>query len=128
MHCGCYSKYLSQRDYDAFTRLFEILDVKKLIKYGTFTEICENYINKDGDVREIFLSKILQGRQEIKVNKEAEIPKILLIDEVDVFFGKDFFGAIYRPEATISGPEVEALIDYIWYNRANRSNLSLTSV
>ena len=29
--------------------------------------------------------------------KESEIPKILLIDEVDVFFSKEFYNKLYVP-------------------------------
>jgi hypothetical protein len=46
-------------------------------------------------------------------------PQILLIDEVDVFFSESFFGKLYKPLAQITGPEVYALIDYIWENRKN---------
>jgi hypothetical protein len=45
----------------------------------------------------------------------------MLIDEVDVFFSKDFYGAQYRPQATISDSTVADLIDYIWSIKDNKS-------
>ena len=49
-----------------------------------------------------------------------------MIDEVDVFFSKDFFGAQYRPLATITDPEVQNLVDYIWNNKTNKALMSLS--
>ena len=51
---------------------------------------------------------------------------VLIIDEVDTFFSKQFYGAIYQPVSLIKNAEVEALIFYIWQNRKN--GLSLKKV
>ena len=48
---------------------------------------------------------------------EKPRPKVLLIDEVDVFFSDGFFGSTYTAYASIKGKEVEALTDYIWEHR-----------
>ncbi len=47
---------------------------------------------------------------------------MLLIDEIDVFFQKDFFGELYRPEISITSGEVKNLMNYIWreYKRDNK--------
>ncbi len=39
--CACYSKYLSERDYEAFSPLFRELNLQDKITYGTFNEIAE---------------------------------------------------------------------------------------
>ena len=57
--CACYSEYLSKRDYQAFKQLFEFLEIDERIFYGTFNQICENYINKDGNIRDLVVSMIL---------------------------------------------------------------------
>ncbi|ETO06880.1 hypothetical protein RFI_30511 [Reticulomyxa filosa] len=44
--------------------------------------------------------------------------KILLIDEVDVFFNKEFYGGCYSPAATIRHDSVTKLIDFIWKNKS----------
>ena len=43
--------------------------------------------------------------------------RVLLIDEVDVFFSKDFFGNTYLPEATLKDQTVIALLDVIWRSK-----------
>ena len=57
--CACYSKYLSERDYEAFAPLFRELGLLDLIIYGTFNEIAEIQINREGDVREILKHEVL---------------------------------------------------------------------
>lgn len=41
-------------------------------------------------------------------------PEILLIDEVDVFFSKNFYGEVYRPNAQLKDPLINILTDFIW--------------
>jgi len=41
VRCACYSKYLSERDCQAFNSMFNFLGLTESIKYGTFNEICE---------------------------------------------------------------------------------------
>jgi hypothetical protein len=60
-----------------------------------------------------------------KVNKNKRL-KILLIDEVDVFFSKEFYGNVYMPQAEIREAKVKSLTDYIWRTRA--SNLKLKDI
>lgn len=40
--------------------------------------------------------------------------EILLVDEVDVFFGSDFYGRTYNQVAELRRPEVAAIIIDIW--------------
>jgi len=42
-----------------------------------------------------------------------------------MFFSDDFFGKSYTPWAVIKGPEITALIDFIWYNRKEILTLNL---
>jgi preprotein translocase subunit SecA len=39
--CACYSKYLSERDYQSFEAMFKYLELDDLIDYGTFNEVSE---------------------------------------------------------------------------------------
>jgi hypothetical protein len=43
--CACYSEYLSNRDFKSFEGVFELLNVKNYIRYGTFNKLCEYVIN-----------------------------------------------------------------------------------
>lgn len=46
-------------------------------------------------------------------------PRILLIDEVDVFFDKDFYGETYNIEASLINEFVVELFKFIWKERFN---------
>ena len=118
--CACYSEYLSDRDYKSFEELFRVLNVAPYIHYGSFNKICENIINKKGDIRSLAKSMILgkeisdnkSGSSETKENEERKC--ILLIDEVDVFFSEEFYGNIYTPAAVIKHDSIEKITDLIW--------------
>ena len=43
-----------------------------------------------------------------------------MIDEVDVFFSKEFFNKMYVPVAQIKHPKVSNLLDYVWINRESK--------
>ena len=49
--------------------------------------------------------------------------EILLVDEVDVFFGSDFYGQTHNQVAVLAFLEVQALLREIWKNRDNAANL-----
>jgi hypothetical protein len=49
---------------------------------------------------------------------------VLLIDEVDVFFSKEFYGNVYTPSTDIKHPAVSSLIDYIWNKRNERIKIN----
>jgi hypothetical protein len=117
--CACYSKYLSERDYQEFQSIFESLDVLDHIHYGTFNKLCEAVINEHGNVREIVKSIVSnEPSSAASADKHARPrPKILLIDEVDVFFSKDFYGNVYTPTASLADPSIAALTDLIWRTR-----------
>jgi hypothetical protein len=55
----CYSRLLSQRDYDDFTDLFDTLGVKEYVTYGTFGEITEKIYNPKTRELRVDVSKIL---------------------------------------------------------------------
>ena len=94
--CACYSEYLSARDYDEFSGLFIAFGVQSRIQYGTFNKLCEAYINIRGDTR-YMVESLIGGTRVKKVRSNSKnTQRVLLIDEVDVFFGKDFYGSEYR--------------------------------
>jgi len=123
--CACYSDYLSSRDFDSFLPIFNSLDIASKIHYGTFNKICENIINEQGDIRVRVVDLISKNKTKIDTDTFEKIntPKILLVDEVDVFFNEDFYGNIYTPLARLKDPNVNKLTDYIWRNRNSRLNI-----
>ena len=120
--CVCYSKYLSQRDFNSFENLFALLRVKKYIHYGTFDQLCERTINAHGNIRTLVENAILPQREDGKENGEDKKDdddsdkrwKILLIDEVDVFFSDNFYGKEYTPAAMLRHCAISNLTDFIW--------------
>ncbi|KAL4441130.1 hypothetical protein ABPG74_002080 [Tetrahymena malaccensis] len=130
IYCACYSEYLSQRDYSNFLQLFNILGVTPNIKYGIFNKICEQIINENGQIRDLAIEYISNGFSEeksrVKGSSKEKKPKILLIDEVDVFFSQDFYGKLYNPIARLQDQSILDLAEFIWKKRNN--HLPLKSV
>ncbi|ETO03803.1 hypothetical protein RFI_33599, partial [Reticulomyxa filosa] len=113
----------------SFEKLFNILGVIDHIHYGTFNKICERIINEEGDVRKLVENLILPNNDdEKKADNFVRVTrsKILLIDEVDVFFNKDFYGNCYTPAAILRHDSITKLVDFIWKNR--ESSLKLKDV
>ncbi|CAF0744473.1 unnamed protein product [Adineta steineri] len=123
--CTCYSKYLSLRDYTSFLVLFDSLGLVQYIHYGTFNQLCEDVINENGVVRET-IEQLVSSDLNVAIKNSQQIKrsKILLIDEVDVFFSKDFYGNIYTPAASLRDPTITSLVNFIWTHRKSELNLS----
>ncbi|CAF4456988.1 unnamed protein product [Rotaria sp. Silwood2] len=127
VRCACYSEYLSQRDYKGFLPVFESLGVVQYIRYGTFNKLCEDMINRNGNIRQMVEEFILNGSSSAaQSGQRIERAKILLIDEVDIFFSRDFYGNVYTPSASLRDPTITSLISYIWTQR--KSNLNLNQI
>lgn len=99
--CCCYSSYLSSRDFNSFSYIFNHLEISDQIKYNTFEKQFEDIINHPEDMRQMGLQLIenkLERRSDNYVKllqSTQERKRILLIDEVDFFFGEDFIGRTY---------------------------------
>lgn len=71
--------------------MFQLLNLTSHIKYGTINEICEKHINREGQIRELVKKKLLKKYSK-DIEKETQNNRqVLLIDEVDVFFSKEFY-------------------------------------
>ena len=124
VHCACYSEYLSERDYRAFLPLFDALGVSEYIHYGTFNKLCESVINENGNIRDKVEQFISKDSNTIGSSQQRnKRPKILLIDEVDVFFSKNFYGAVYTPSASLRDPTITELVNMIWKERKSKLTL-----
>lgn len=123
--CVCYSDYLSKRDYNAFEALFAKLEILERVNYGTFNKICETVLNKNGDVRGRIQEFIMTNElgDMVEVNGGHSNKKILLIDEVDVFFSKDFYGNRYNPSLNLVDGTLVNLLTMIWRDRADELTL-----
>ena len=78
-------------------QVFDFCDVDKYILFSTFNTICERTINEAGIVRDAVCGLVGTGASfSSKAAKSDEPPrrKIALIDEVDVFFSRSFYGQV----------------------------------
>jgi hypothetical protein len=50
---------------------------------------------------------------------ENRVNRVLVIDEVDVFFDENYFGKLYAPGVAIDSPEVRKLIKFIWEHHSD---------
>ena len=122
VYVASYSQYLSRRDQEAAHALFDDLGVLSSIHYGTFNELCESVINSGVAIRSE-VTGLLSGAGLTRRQASTMKPRILLVDEVDVFFNKDFYGNTYTPSATLQDPTIHALISFIWRHREEHLTL-----
>jgi len=110
---ACYSSYLSHRDEKDFAAMFAELGAKDRIHYGTFEQVCERMVNEGENVRTSVEKMILDSAQSTTLasssfsfsssSTSSRIPsstsflRILVIDEIDVFFNERFYGNLYTP-------------------------------
>lgn len=121
VYCVSYSAYLRHRDLSDFKDMFQLFDVEYLVRYSTLDGLFEATLNDKGDIRRLSNDVILRNTQG-KVSAESSNPpgkstKVLLFDEVDVFFKEDFYGNVYMPGATWTGGPARALLQFVWTNR-----------
>ncbi|KAL4512826.1 hypothetical protein ABPG72_017511 [Tetrahymena utriculariae] len=118
----CYSKYLSERDDKDFRNLFVSFGVSEKISYGTFDQQAEKYLESYLNVRQSTLSVIKQGVQNQGINQKKNISnhRILLIDEVDIFFNMDFYGKTYNPVVSFVTEEIKNIITDIWKQKGQK--------
>jgi len=146
--CVCYSEYLSRRDYQDFSWLFDLLGLRNKIFYGTFNEVCERLISSDGDIRskvESMFALATDGSSSsssvpsssasspssssssssFASSSSSAVAHALLIDEADTLFSEELYGQCYRPVARLRHPTIDALVDDIWAQRTNRNVLRI---
>ncbi|CAF0787349.1 unnamed protein product [Adineta ricciae] len=120
VNCSCYSEVLSTRDKNDFTSVFRTLGIEEYIEYGTFNKLCEQVLNERCNVREKVCEMVLMNQSMIANSdtSRSKRPKVLLIDEVDVFLSDRFYGGIYTPSVCLNKEhEILALLDSIWQNK-----------
>jgi Mg-chelatase subunit ChlD len=144
VRCVCYSDYLSSRDYGLFEEVFASFDLRDRIKYSKITTLSEDTTAAKGDIRGLTIS--LLGK-DLPIAKAAEnasmlladdlnyldqrllnqsinepVEEILCIDEVDVFFGSNFYGQTYNQVSQLREPEVAEILKAIWasYKQSGR--------
>ncbi|XP_052564167.1 protein translocase subunit SecA 2-like isoform X1 [Culex pipiens pallens] len=119
----CYNCYLVKRDLLDFVTFFKVLEIKDNIEYNTFEKMANKLITlrtndntgKRVGIRELIVNQLLNKVQPSLAVADATRDKsILLIDEADVFFTKDFYGKCYFPAVRPTVPELYLIQEQVW--------------
>jgi hypothetical protein len=109
----CYSQQLTDRDAVDLRTLIAFCGVEDRVRYHTFQGVMER---RAGGVREAVLEAVgAAPRPDAVVTQRDNCPerRVLLIDEVDVLYSRDFFGRMYLPTAHFTTPAIAALHDQL---------------
>jgi len=122
--CVCYSSYLSHRDYNYLRPMFQHFGVDSFISYNTIEKGCSRIFFNEIDTHKL-AEKIMLNEmsQAAGSQRSQERLKILLVDEVDVFFKKDFFGKTYNPTLWYHHRTVAKLLYYYIWEKRDYSDL-----
>jgi hypothetical protein len=116
--CACYSEHLSERDYRSFENLFSKFGLLENIRYSTFNKIAEAFLNSKGNIRQSIAATFETNPRALSIvgGKSAQHyrSRVIIIDEVDVFFSPTFYGKPYNPKTLLKGPQIFALTESIW--------------
>jgi len=145
----CYSSYLSERDYQEFKQLFQFFGVEHFVTYSDFDGLSSSILKSGADVpniREKFvqflrgntaaprrgdnaLNSLVSAVKNLVVSPPAPAPirrKVLLLDEVDVFFSDAFYGQPYLPSELLHDADGGSVTGYnlllhVWQRRGSLS-------
>ena len=119
----CFSEYLTHKDKVLFQKFFEELRISNRIEYTTIGGLTNSLMKHSlPDLRDQ-ARKFLQGRS-VPVFCPRSKCGVLLIDEVDVFFGPDFYGQTYHPAIHLQTDDCVQLYRFMWQNKAKLNTLS----
>jgi hypothetical protein len=117
VRCVCYSDFLSCRDHELFKDLFDAFQVSNSVHYSTIKAYAEHALAEKGNIRQLTLD-LFNGTLKKASGQECTTEEVLLVDEVDVFFGTDFYGKTWRPAAFIN--EGRQILEYLFQNRQSK--------
>lgn len=120
----CYSEYLAKRDESDFKDFFKALKIEEKIQYSTFKEMAEECLKfkvnngNNMELRELVRGIILDTLKKDAIGTTQQSSNvantILLIDEVDVFFTKQFYGETFNPVTNIFSESLALIQEKIW--------------
>jgi hypothetical protein len=118
----CYSRYLSERDWEEFEPLFRNLGVHNRIHYYDFNQLTTAMMRAGTNMpnaRDAFESFMKKTSLCAKYSERNE--SVLLLDEVDIFFDEHFYGGAYRPVVSLN--DTNALVKRVWESRAELTSI-----
>jgi preprotein translocase subunit SecA len=92
VHYVCYSSYLSERDYDAFSNMFRVFGVTSSIQYCTLWDLLADTVQ----VSNFYLNKMIMSDCKITSTACARQQRltVLLVDEVTSFSKTIYLGLL----------------------------------
>lgn len=119
----CYSSYLSDRDEQAFSGLFSELGLVNQISYSTFDQLVRKMMKTHFPDFCNYVLAFLQGKPVPKTALQAR-KSLLLLDEVDVFFGEKFYGQLSSWGRSIPSKNSEKLMLMMWKEKKRLTSMS----
>ncbi|XP_058464006.1 uncharacterized protein LOC131438187 [Malaya genurostris] len=101
----CYNRGLVTRDQMSFQQFFSYFGIQKNIVYGTYEDMANALLNVEVNgekkgLRDLVSDLLLEEKKSVFRSDNANLEKsVLLMDEVDVFFTREFYGNNYDPIA-----------------------------
>eukprot|EP00935_MAST-01C_sp_MAST-1C-sp1_P001796 g1796.t1 len=123
-----FSKYLAERDASLFKGVFDVYATKGLLAaspiYLDIHGLGDIALNQGifEDSRKL-MDQFLRGKPRPKLQQWDIEKSVLLIDEVDVFFGEHFYGQVRRPAEILNDDSMLALLRLAWNKRYQRDEL-----
>ncbi|KAL9706713.1 hypothetical protein quinque_010231 [Culex quinquefasciatus] len=127
----CYNDYLVKRDAKDFADLYDILEIEDAVKYNTYREMANAMIAPEVNGNRMCLRKFVDdlilpepgNTRPEKPKAQVQDNSVLLMDEVDVFFTKEYYGTEYCPITITVVPGLCAIQAEIWNLVNNREHL-----
>ncbi|XP_058458064.1 uncharacterized protein LOC131434862 [Malaya genurostris] len=117
----CYNQYLVERDQLDFHPFYALFNVNNDITYSTYDQMANDIIapiinGQRTGLRDLVTNLLLQGKASScnKLVTDNYNNAVLLIDEVDVFFTKQFYGSVYGPVNRLMLQGVDKIQQRIW--------------
>jgi len=111
--CVCSSDYLSNWEYSLFDNLFMAFGIAERLVSSTIKKFSNDGLQTKGDIRQLVRDLITGNSIESSRFRPSDPQEageeILLVDEVDVFFGEDFHGKTYLPSVLFESEEATFL-------------------
>jgi len=105
----CYRKFLSDQDRNAMQPFLSFIGVEDKVRYATFDELC----NERLEVIQAASASLLEP-VELPFNAVDKSQRALLIDEVDVLFGRRFYGNTWNGGFKLRCKEAQALVRFVF--------------
>ncbi|KAL4469878.1 hypothetical protein ABPG72_011099 [Tetrahymena utriculariae] len=124
VNCCCYSELLKNRDETSFNSIFKQLELQNKVKYYSLEKLMERVINDPKDLRDQLKLIIEDNKKSQQISNQYIKKDILIIDEVDNLFHKDFITKTYPIACTYTNQSIKQLFWLIWHKK----NIDLETV